>query len=520
MKGSKVKTFLTLSLLLISQLSWGQAKVMNAGEAYGQIIYLTADDVKTESPKYKNINALSIPVFAELPLDLTVVAGAITLKQQNLVSHVQLKSRARHTPNLDISQLSGGLDSDLMKSLKDYDWVHMVLSKEGKILIEPSNEQAAMTNYKSKRHEPVKLPADLNATAIYKSEEISWQDNDKVGSKAANYAELGKALNTPERKVVRMGYAIPFYYYQQFIDGNPTIKAAIAKMLKDPLMEKIAKVTYREEKLTAVREMILADTSVIDAKFLNDLLTTFDQVKGKDGLPARMKLRSSTNSEDLPNFNGAGLYDSEAYKPTKDGKEKSTEKKIESLKKALRVVWASIWSLRAFDERSYFQIPHAEVKMAMQVNPTFGVEFVDGVVVTKNIAGDSSYPGAAVYIECQRGDKFNATKPEAGTWPTKMLVQYDESQPQNSAAYKVITLQKSNIADDGTTILAGENPNDMMTEAEAKDLAAQVLKAQNHFKPLLGKDKTDFALDLEFKIDSQDTGQRQVYLKQARPYID
>jgi hypothetical protein len=169
-----MKIILTLGLILASQLSWGQAKVMNAGDAIGQIIYLSVDDVRNETPKYKSLNALSIPVFAELPLDLTVVAGAITLKQQNLVSHVQLKSRARHTPNLDISQLPDGLNSDLMKSLKDGDWVHMLLTKDGKIVFEPSSEKAAMDNYKSKRNEPVKLPADLNATSIFKTEELSW----------------------------------------------------------------------------------------------------------------------------------------------------------------------------------------------------------------------------------------------------------------------------------------------------------------------------------------------------------
>lgn len=515
-----MKTFLTLSLILISQLSWGQAKVMNPGEAHGQIIYLSVEDVKSETPKYKSLNALSIPVFSELPLDLTVVAGAITLKQQNLVSHVQLKSRARHTPNLDLSQLPDGLNNELMKGLKEGDWVHMLLSKDGKIQFDASSEQSAMAFYKSKKTETVKLPADLNATAIYKTEELSSKDNDKVGSKAANYAELAKALNTPERTVVRPGFAIPFYYYQKFIDDNPTIKTAIAKMLKDPLMDKIAKVTYREEKLKAVRDMITAETSVVDEKFISDLLTIFNQIKDKNGLVRRMKLRSSTNSEDLPNFNGAGLYDSAAYKPAKDGKEKSEEKKIKSLKEVLKYVWASIWSLRAFDERSYFQIPHADVKMAMQVNPTFGDEQVDGVIVTKNIANDSRYPGAAVYIECQRGDNYNATKPEAGTHPTKMLVLYDEAHPENQAAYKVVTLQKSNIADDYKSILPNDNPVDMMTEAEVKDLAALALKATVHFKPLLGRDKADFSLDMEFKVDSEDNGQRQVYLKQARPYID
>jgi phosphoenolpyruvate synthase/pyruvate phosphate dikinase len=222
----------------------------------------------------------------------------------------------------------------------------------------------------------------------------------------------------------------------------------------------------------------------------------------------------------LPNFNGAGLYDSESYKPNKSGEEKSKKKKEKSLREALQVVWASIWNLRAFDERSFFQIPHSEVKMGIEVNLSFGKEKVDGVVVTKNVPNIPGFSEKAVYIEAQRGDKYNATKPEDGTRPEQILVYVDAANPLNQSAYAIAILQKSNVADDMETVLPTDNPNPIMSDEEIKDLAFQALRGEAHFKGIFGRDNNDFALDLEFKVDDKETGARQVYLKQARPYID
>jgi phosphoenolpyruvate synthase/pyruvate phosphate dikinase len=442
------------------------------------------------------------------------------LKQQNLISHVQLKARARGTPNLDLSDLAGGFENELLREFKEGDFIRMKLGGDGRILLEKSTEAAAEEFLKRRVTVKVTLKSDLTATKIYPHAEIGWQDYIRVGSKAANYAELARALNTPERTVVRPGYAIPFFFYQQFLEMNPAIQSAINKALRDPMMRKATRAEYRDRKLEGIRNMILAEDAVISPDLIDKLIQVFDQEIGPDGLKRNMKLRSSTNSEDLPNFNGAGLYDSESYKPTKDGAEKPREKKEKSLRKALQVVWASTWTLRAFDERSYFQIPHADVKMGIEVNPSFGKEKVDGVVVTKNVPAVDGPSGKAVYIEAQRGDKYNATKPEDGTRPEQILVFVDEANPLNQDAYEIKILQKSNVADDLETVLPHDNPNPIMSDAEIKDLVYQSLRGEAHFRGIFGRDDPDFALDLEFKVDDKETGARQVYLKQARPYID
>lgn len=514
-----MKKYIIVLSLFFSSAVFAQAVVMNPGRAIGQLVVLSEKDVLEESAKYKSLNPLSIPVFAELPLDLSVVAGVITLKQQNLLSHVQIKSRARKTPNLDISMLEGGLNNALFSQFKDGDYVELNLSSS-EINIVLSTELAANDFYKSKKSEKIQLKSDLTAQSLLTLQELSWVDFDKVGSKAANYAELAKALNTADRTVVRPSFALPFYFYQQFVEKNLTVKQAIQKVSKDPLMKKVTATAYREEKLTALRDLIMSKSSVVDSDLLALLLTLFETQLDRKGAKRKMKMRSSTNSEDLPNFNGAGLYTSESYKPLKKGVEKSTEEKIESIENALRVVWSSIWNLRAFDERNYFSIPHEQVLMGVQINPSFGNELADGVVVTQNIAGVPMLQGDGVYIEAQRGDVHAVANPLAGVRPEKILVLYSKVDPLNKDLYVVNILQNSNIADDMETILPADNPIPVLLEEEVRDLVYQSLKAVEHFRPLLAVNKDTFSLDIEFKVDAEDTDARQVYLKQARPFIE
>jgi phosphoenolpyruvate synthase/pyruvate phosphate dikinase len=81
-------------------------------------------------------------------------------------------------------------------------------------------------------------------------------------------------------------------------------------------------------------------------------------------------VRSSTNAEDLPGFNGAGLYDTV---PNVRG--------AAALSSAVRGVWASVWNLRAYEEREFYGIDHRHVYGAVLVQ--VGVDATAaGVLVT------------------------------------------------------------------------------------------------------------------------------------------
>jgi hypothetical protein len=513
--------FAALAVAIAPAQAWAQAKIMNPGEAVGQLIILSVEDVTAETAKYKSLNPLTIPVFAELPLDLTVTAGAITLKQQNLLSHVQLKSRARKTPNLDISMLEGGVNNPLLSQFRDGDWIRMKLMNPDTIVIESSSQAEAEAAYAEKQAslEPVTLEYDGSQKRIFRSAELGSADFIRVGSKAANYAELARALNTPERTVVRSGFAVPMAFYAEFVESNRDVRDMIEDIVSDPIMNDLIDVQYRAQRLEELRTLMTDKTKSVSTDLVDELMEIYEQQRGPDGKLRKMKMRSSTNSEDLPNFNGAGLYSSASYKPYKGGRERTMEQKREFLREVLQEVWSSVWMLRAFDERNLFGIPHDQVKMAMQVNPSFGMEDADGVVVTKNVSGDPDSEGSAVYVETQRGDIHGVANPVPGVKPQKILIFFDESRPLDVSAYRVKTLQQSNIADDNIIILPNDNPIPVMTDDEAKDLAYLSLKARAHFKPILGRGAEVFDLDLEFKVDREDTGERQVYLKQARPLI-
>jgi pyruvate, water dikinase len=508
-------------LMLATNLAFAQARIMNPGEAIGQFVLISSDDVINETDKYKSLNPLSIPVFAELPLDLSVIAGAITLKQQNELSHVQLKSRARKTPNLDISALSGGVENELFSGIKEGDWIRLSLSGET-ITIEPSTQEAAEEFYQNRKTVNVELKFDLDFKKILPTSELRSTDFIRVGSKAANYGELAYALNSTDRIVVREGFSVPFAYYHEFVESNPKVKQAIQDVLDDPIMDELIDVQYRANVLEELRDTFQDPENVVNQELIQTLLSLYEEQRYPSGKLRNMKMRSSTNSEDLPNFNGAGLYTSGSYKPYKKKKEKSAKQKEETVKEVLQLVWSSVWELRAFDERNYFSIPHNQVKMGMQINPSFSNEDADGVVVTKYKLDKSanSKDKYGVYIEVQRGGEHSVANPTPGVKPQQIFVKFDETAPLNKELYQITVLQNSNIADDNITVLPdADNPIPVMSNDEIIDLAYLSLKAELHFKPILGEDDPNFSLDIEFKIDSEDEGARRVYLKQSRPYI-
>ena len=88
----------------------------------------------------------------------------------------------------------------------------------------------------------------------------------------------------------------------------------------------------------------------------------------------RPRFRSSSNAEDLAEFNGAGLYDS------KTGIPGDSKKTVEN---AIKTVWASLWNDRAFSEREFFNSNQQTVYTGILVHESFPEEISNGVVVTK-----------------------------------------------------------------------------------------------------------------------------------------
>ncbi len=102
---------------------------LNTGEAWGTLRIFPPDN--------DELRPTDIPVFEELPLDLSVVAGVFTKAVQDTNSHVNLKSKERNTPNAVLR--NAGPDNPRLAPFADQP-VHLVVSGDD-FLIEPTTDE-------------------------------------------------------------------------------------------------------------------------------------------------------------------------------------------------------------------------------------------------------------------------------------------------------------------------------------------------------------------------------------------
>jgi len=480
-----------------------------------------------ESEKFHSLNKGSIAVFTFFPSELSTVGGVITLEEQPKFSHISLKvkdwaGRGWIVPNADISkdECITANSADLVNAfetcfggLKDGDYAYVKSTKRGRILeVEKVESTDPRCPGALEEQEGIKIVSDLTFKGLPDHSELTWKDHNKVGSKAANYAQLMNTMNSiTGEEIVRPGFAIPFYYYNQFLTENTLVSEMIESILTDEKLNTDSEALYRGERLKILQDLILSDVVKIDSDLLSEVLKKAETYRDLENLPRKLKFRSSTNAEDLPNFSGAGLYTSESYKPLKKGKERSQEKKLEELEEAIKVVWASIWNKRAYDERVLYGIDHRKVYIGVQVNLSFPDEIASGVVVSAN--PDNIEDAGAVFVEAQRGDEFSVENPVEGVLAEQLLMH------AGAADVEINRLRYSTIAEDGLTILEEASDIPVLTDEDAKKVFELANLAEDAFRAHLGAEGKPFALDIEFKVSNDLNGVRRVYFKQARPYL-
>jgi len=248
---------------------------------------------------------------------------------------------------------------------------------------------------------------------------------------------------------------------------------AVQSFQDDPEIRDIVLTSFRKE----IKNGQMPDWM---AAALDDVQNSF-----ADGVSIRC--RSSTNNEDLPGFNGAGLYDSFTHHPDEG-----------HLSKTIKQVFASLWNLRAFEEREFYRIDHFAAAMGVLIHPNFSNEMVNGVAVTKNILfGAGTSANNTYYLNAQVGEEL-VTNPEGEAVPEEILTSPDGS--------TVTYLRGSNRVPEDTRVLS---------RTKIRILAKYLQSIRNHFRKLYSASST-FAMEIEFKV-SQDGD---IVIKQARPWVE
>ena len=435
---------------------------LNPGEGYGLLRVMESD----ERP-----NPRDVVIYEALPNELPRVAGIVSTVPQTPLSHVNLRAVQDSVPNAFIR---GALDKRAIKRLLDGYVRYEVTDREWNLRAATRAEVDA--HYASSRPAAEQTPQrDLSVTSITALSEIGFGDWDAFGVKAANVAVLG-TLDFPAGTIPD-GFAVPFYFYDEFMKAND---------LYDDIETMLADTDFQTDFDTQEKELKKLRKKIKKGETPAWIITALTEMHGEfpEGTPLRY--RSSTNNEDLPGFNGAGLYDSKTQHPD--------ETEEDGIDKSLKQVYASLWNFRAFIERDFHRIDHLTAAMGVLVHPNYSDELANGVAVSFDpIYGNES----GYYVNTQVGEDL-VTNPDAHSFPEEILL-------YQSGTYTV--LATSNQVAPGQLLMSHDH---------LRQLGLSLAAIHKRFAELYGIGPGDqFAMEIEFKITSGNV----LAIKQARPWV-
>jgi len=444
---------------------------LSAAVAFGTLKYVQSDAIDAEP-----LGPHDILLTDQVPNDIPFVAGLITEAIQTPLSHVNVLSRARGTPNM---------------FLRDAREVPAVSSLLGKLvrfevrgadyLLREATSQEAVEFWNSRLPSGPPLAPRLDRTmrGVQPLEQHSFADLPALGGKASQMAELlsvevCSATALPERP-----FALPVVHSLEHFSASGAA-SLLSQAQQDPDFQANSQV--REQKLAEVRQAILAYP--VDSTLLDQL----EEAIAERWPDKRLRFRSSSNTEDLSTFSGAGLYDSTPWEPS-DGRA--------GLERAVREVWASLWNTRAYDERAAYNIDQSSVAMGVLVHPAYFHETANGVIISRDVR------------EPMRADRysFNAQIGEALVTNPAPGVASDQ--------FTASTYDPSNLISESVSSLPGPHP--VLRQSEISELVCSLQRIHEHFRGVVDPEGKNawFAMDVEFKVSGAN---RAVAIKQARPY--
>ncbi len=374
---------------------------------------------------------------------------------------------------MDLEDRPNPLDETSIASLLD-GYVHYEVTENGWTLRAATRAEVD-DHYASSRPALEQTPQrDLSVTTITPLSEIGFEDWTAFGVKAANVAVLG-TLGFPAGTVPD-GFAIPFYFYDEFMKANG---------FDDDIEEMLADTDFQSDFETQDDMLDDLRDDIKDAETPEWIIAALTEMN--EGFPEGInrRYRSSTNNEDLPGFNGAGLYGSKSQRPDEDE---------EDLAKSLKEVYASLWNFRAFIERDFHRIDHTAAAMGVLVHPSYQDELANGVAVSFDpvSGGEGSY-----YVNTQVGEDL-VTNPDALSVPEEILLR---------PLGRLVVLGTSNQLPPGELIMSG---------AQMAQLGGSLTVIDDHFAGLYNPAPGEpFDMEIEFKITSENI----LAIKQARPWV-
>ncbi|MBI5515937.1 MAG: hypothetical protein HY909_19300 [Deltaproteobacteria bacterium] len=438
---------------------------VNLGTAYG---YLRVVRGPVDPSRVRRTDVL---VLDHVPLDLPVCAAVITTELQTPLAHLAVLATNRGTPDM---ALRDALERPEVRALEGHLVELRVTAQEWSL--RETTEARAQSAWASLRPTTVTRPElSPRDPGLPDVRTLRRSDVDIAGAKASQLGELG-SLGPPV--LVPDAFVVPFSAYLSHLEANGLVAQRDA-ILDDPRLRDDHEA--RAARLQALREAIAR--APVDP----GLLQRVRQRIAERFPERRVRLRSSTNAEDLEGFNGAGLYRSVVVPAHADEA---------TLADALRAVWASTWNLQAHEERSFFRVDEHLVAMAVLVQGSLDDDVVDGVAITGNPFNEGR-PGYFINAQIARDEGGAVTSARGDQVPEQVLYYTYASEGEFERLSR--------------STLTGGAP--VLTDPEVLRLAAALRVIHGHF---VGDGwERGRAMDVEFLLRGRE---RQLVFVQARPY--
>ncbi len=414
-----------------------------------------------------------IIVLNEVPIHLPPVAGIITSQPSTPLSHINLLARGWGIPNAYVRNAH--------ELLRQYDgwWVSFETLRDRYNIRRADLDQ--LREYQSRvreRRDVMRPRSDLSVRRLASLREQRARDSIAYGGKSANLGEVMRA-RLPGI-IVPGGFTIPFFHYDQFIREN-NFEGAIFEMLNDQRF--VHDPAYRRERLTQMRARLQAGT--VNAALRAEVLRRVRAEFGERGV----FLRSSSNTEDLPNFSGAGLHSSVPNARTD-----------EQIVEAIKTVWASLWNFEAYETRERSSVDHSKVYMAVLVQEGINADSAGVMITTDPFDRDNR---EAIYISAKRGLGIRVVE---GQRIAEQVIFRPRTQAvqvlTRSAEESLLTFDNAG----GVREVAITGERNVLTDAMVRRLARTATQIKRIFG---GREQ-----DIEWVIKNN-----QIYIVQSRPFI-
>jgi len=442
-------------------------QALNVAKGLGRIHVIDKLDEHVE------IGSNEILVLNEVPINIPSVAGLIISKPSTPLSHVNLLAKGWGVPNAYIK--------DANEILKEYDgwWVAFETTPDKYTIKRADKKELDVYLERLKSLQTIMTPRfNLEERRLLDLPQQRARMSDAFGSKSANLGEVARA-RIPGISVPA-GFGIPIAYYDEFVKRNG-LEEAVYEMMNDQKF--VHDPAHRKVRLTEMRARFRAGK--VGDELREALLKKVHAEYAGKGL----FVRSSSNVEDLPNFNGAGLYDTVP-----------NVKEDEKLLEAVKTVWASLWNFEAYEARERAGIDHSKAYMAVLLQEGVNADSA-GVMITTDPFNADNY--GAIYISAKRGLGIKVV--EGKRIPEQLLFLPRANQVKvltRSEEDSLLTFDEAGGVKE--VPISGERA--VLTDAVVRKLARAASQIKGVFK---GKEQ-----DIEWVYM-----RGQVYIVQSRPYV-